>query len=93
MHTTGSTTSDGSSSTANSTSSTIKHKKSRPRLVFSDDENGESDGAEADAECVGRSGRSGAKGAGAWVNMEASQKGLSKRSAAAAAVVAIEGIV
>ena len=42
--TTGSTTSDTSSTTSNSTTAAIKQKKSRPRLVLSDEENGESDG-------------------------------------------------
>ena len=88
--TTGSTTSDGSSSTSNSTGTAVKRKKSRPRLVLSDEENGESDGAEADAEYVGGSG--GGKGAGSWVNVEGRRKALPKRSAATAAVAAIEDI-
>lgn len=84
--TTGSTTSDGSSSTSNSTSTAIKRKKSRPRIVLSDEEGGESDGAEADAEYVG------GKGTGSWVNVEGRRKALPKRSAATAAVAAMEDI-
>jgi hypothetical protein len=86
--TTGSTTSDTSSS--NSTTAAVKRKKSRPRLVHSDEENGESDGAEADAEYVGGSG--GGKGTGSWVNVEGRRKAVPKRSAATAAVAAIEDI-
>ena len=74
----------------NSTSTTIKWKKSQPRLVLSDEENGENNGAEADAEYVG--GGSGAKGAGAWVNVEGRRRALPKRTAATAAVAAIEDI-
>lgn len=88
--TTGSTTSDGSSSTSNSTSTAVKRKKSRPRLMPSDEEHGESDGAEADAEYVGGSG--GGKGTGSWVNVEGRRKAVPKRSAATAAVAAIEDI-
>ena len=95
--TTGSTTSDGSSSTSNSATATaVKRKKSRPRMVLSDDEDGDSDGAEADAEYVGSSGGGGGggggKGAGSWVNVEGRRKALPKRSAAAAAVAALEDI-
>lgn len=89
--TTGSTTSDTSSSTSNSTTAAVKRKKSRPRLVLSDEENGESDGAEADAEYVGGSG-GGGKGTGSWVNVEGRRKAVPKRSAATAAVAAIEDI-
>ena len=90
--TTGSTTSDGSSSTSNSATNTaaVKRKKSRPRMVLSDEEDGDSNGAEADAEYVGSSG--GGKGAGSWVNVEGRRKALPKRSAAAAAVAALEDI-
>ena len=88
--TTGSTTSDTSSSTSNLTTAAVKRKKSRPRLVLSDEENGESDGAEVDAEYVGGSG--GGKGTGFWVNVEGRRKALPKRSAATAAVAAIEDI-
>ncbi|KJA15189.1 hypothetical protein HYPSUDRAFT_72222 [Hypholoma sublateritium FD-334 SS-4] len=82
--TTGSTTSGASTSSGTSSSvTTLKKKKSRPQL--SDDE---SDGGEADAEYVG--GGSGATGS--WVNVEGRRKALPKRSAAAAAVAAIEDI-
>ena len=82
--TTGSTTSGASTSSGTSSSvTTLKKKKSRPRL--SDDE---SDGGEADAEYMG----GGPGAAGSWVNVEGRRKALPKRSAAAAAVAAIEDI-
>jgi len=95
--TTGSTMSDGSSFTSNSAANTavVKRKKSRPWMVLSDEEDGVSDGAEADAEYVGSSGGGGSGGgkdAGSWVNMEGRRKALPKRSAAAAAVAALEDI-
>lgn len=82
--TTGSTTS-GTSTSSSSSSSLLKKKKSR--ALLSDDD---SDGAEADAEYMGGGG--GASPVGSWVNMEGRRKGLPKRSAAAAAVAAIEDI-
>lgn len=82
--TTGSTTSGVSTaSTASSPVRTPKKKKSRPALS-----DNESDGGEADAEYIG----GGMGGAGGWVNMEGRRKALPKRSAAAAAVAAIEDI-
>ncbi|KAF9481288.1 hypothetical protein BDN70DRAFT_893413 [Pholiota conissans] len=80
--TTGSTTSG--TSTSSSSSSSLKKKKSRP--LTSDDD---SDGAEADAEYMSSGG---ASAAGSWVNMEGRRRGLPKRSAATAAVAAIEDI-
>ncbi|KAF8162655.1 hypothetical protein B0H34DRAFT_794454 [Crassisporium funariophilum] len=71
---------------------TMKRKKSRPQLVISDEE---SDGAEADAEYLGKGstgGGGGSMGSGSWVNVEGRRKALPKRSAATAAVAAIEDI-
>ncbi|PPQ91943.1 hypothetical protein CVT25_000986 [Psilocybe cyanescens] len=90
--TTGSTTSGSSIASSTSTSSsnvagTMVKKKSRPRIALSDDE---SDGAEADEEYTG--GGAGTKGTGAWVNVEGRRKALPKRSAATAAVAALEDI-
>jgi len=91
MRTTGESSTSGGSSSSNSngttTNTALKRKKSRPRHILSDEENeGESDGAEADAEYVGGG------GAGTWVNVEGRRKALPKRSAAAAAVAALEDI-
>ncbi|KDR82140.1 hypothetical protein GALMADRAFT_135503 [Galerina marginata CBS 339.88] len=85
--TSGSTITASSSSSSTSTAATIvKRKKSRPQLILSDDE---SDGAEADAEYIGDGG---GKGASSWVNVEGRRKALPKRSAATAAVAALEDI-
>ena len=92
--TSGSTTSGAtvvpSSSSSSSLSSTttvhsLKRKKSKPQSVISDDE---SDGAEADEEYMG----GGSRGMNAWVNVEGRRKALPKRSAATAAVAALEDI-
>ena len=89
----------GSTRTSNSAANNaaVRRKKSRPRMVLSDEEDGDSDGAEADAEYVGSSGGGGGgggggKGAGSWLNVEGRRKALPKRSAAAAAVAALENI-
>lgn len=92
--TTGSTTSgatvvpssSSSSSLASSATTSIKRKKSRPHIIISDEE---SDGAEADEEYMGGGGP---KGASPWVNVEGRRKALPKRSAATAAVAALEDI-
>lgn len=94
--TTGSTTSSSSTSAAPSSSSVvstdgIKRPKSRPQLPFSEDD---SDGAEADAEYLGSGHTSSGSNSG-WgnVNMESGRRrGVPKRSAAAAAVMALEDI-
>lgn len=97
--TTGSTTSSSSVTTADSSSSVvvsagsteIKRKMSRPQLHLSD---GDSDGADADAEYVSsNSGHS--SGPAAWGNMNIDsvrRRGLPRRSAASAAVAALEDI-
>ncbi|PPQ99171.1 hypothetical protein CVT24_009262 [Panaeolus cyanescens] len=74
-----------STSTAASSSSNtaVKRKKSRP--LFSDED---SDGAEADEEFI-NGGRLSSTG---WVNADGRRKALPKRSAATAAVAAIEDI-
>jgi len=92
--TTGSTTSSSSSSAAPSSvvsTNGIKRPKSRPQLPFSEED---SDGAEADAEYIGSGHMSSGSNSG-WgnVNMESGRRrGVPKRSAAAAAVVALEDI-
>ncbi|KAF4614794.1 hypothetical protein D9613_003499 [Agrocybe pediades] len=90
--TTGSTTSgstvSSSSSIATSSAASMKRKKSRPQLMLSDEED-LSDGAEADEEYVGSRRNS---DTGSWVNVEGRRKALPKRSAAAAAVAALEDI-
>lgn len=67
----------------------MKKKKSRPQLMMSDEED-ESDGAEADAEYVGS--RKSSTDSGSWINVEGRRKAVPKRSAATAAVAAIEDI-
>lgn len=97
--TTGSTASSSSATTAGSSSSAaaitaasgstaMKRKKSRPQLHLSDED---SDGADADAEYV--SGNSSAGAGWGNVNIDSGRRrGLPKRSAAGAAVAALEDI-
>ena len=95
--TTGSTTSSMSTatngtSTSSSTSATttVKRKKSRPQLPLSDEE---SDGAQADEEYVVKGSMGGGSAAWMHVNVDTGRrKGLPKRSAATAAVAALEDI-
>jgi len=93
--TTGSTASSSSTTTTATTaasgSTAMKRKKSRPQLHLSDED---SDGADADAEYASGNNSAGA-GSAAWgnVNIDSGRRrGLPKRSAASAAVAALEDI-
>ncbi|KAH9483493.1 hypothetical protein JR316_0002961 [Psilocybe cubensis] len=79
-----------STSSSNATNITVKKKRSRPQISALSDE--ESDGAEADEEYLGSGASSKVTGSGAWVNVEGRRKALPKRSAATAAVAAMEDI-
>ena len=78
----GSTTASSSGSSTTSTGISLRRKKSKPQIYFdSDDEIGESDGAEADGEYVPGGGLK--RGGSSWVNVnvEGRKKGATKRSA------------
>lgn len=78
----GSTTASSSGSSTTSTGVSLRRKKSKPQIYFdSDDEVGESDGAEADGEYVPGGGSK--RGGSSWVNVnvEGRKKSATKRSA------------
>lgn len=78
----GSTTASSSGSSTTSAGISLRRQKSKPQIYFdSDDDVGESDGAEADGEYVPGGGAK--RGGSSWVNVnvEGRKKGATKRSA------------